>query len=110
MDPRAIYKATARLIHHAKWENTGQTEWIHSGLGAEFKESMVQERINQFFPQERVLLVLNRRNALDIPTDEAARYLRQMLSDGPIALWDHSLTQTMQFNRIGVFKCGRVSA
>ena len=110
MDSPAVHKAATHMLNVVEWDQRGGTEWTHAGLGTDFKEAVIQQQIDAFFSENQIYLILGRKDSLDISTKEAARLVRSALAGKSVTLWDHALTRAIHFNRIGVFKCGKVSA
>jgi len=110
MDSQQVEARTRRLARAVRWEGAPDGAWRYMGIAHGFLEAEVQARIEAFLPGERILLVMGRRDAAEVPASCAARIVRELLMVREVSLWDPALTRTMQFSRLGIYRVGLVEA
>ena len=109
MDPRSIYAGGTHNLGTVSWvRESSETEWIYTGDATEFQEDEVQGRIDEWFADELIYLVVGRLDSCSIERRAAARRIPSALTSTPtVRLVDHSFRRFAEFNEAGVMRLGQ---
>ncbi|MEM7020054.1 MAG: hypothetical protein AAF512_22280 [Pseudomonadota bacterium] len=88
------------------WDTSSSNEWAFVGEGSDFKDNKVSLLIDSYFSENELYLVVDRHNAYEILKGEATSKIKSNLHDKDIILSNKAFTRMIEFNHIGVAKCG----
>jgi len=109
MDSKNIFIASNRFLQNVSWENSGtESEWKYCGLNEKIKSQTLESEMFSFFNCNELYLITNRNDSRIINLSECIEFLSKNLEKYEITFSNISFTAFMVFNKIGVYKLGKI--
>ncbi|WP_061248501.1 hypothetical protein [Leptospira alstonii] len=112
LDSKNIYILCNTILAKVKWDKYNEeSEYFYVGDGNDFKEDDFKRVIFDFFKSDWLYLSLGRKNSKIILLEDAVLEIKNALYDQSIysdkaILVTGELTRVLEYNRIGVARCG----
>jgi hypothetical protein len=110
MDAHLIYTVANRLISHVTWQPTEDIGWLYCGLSDDLKTDLLDESINKHFQDQKIYLILYRKETCEIATVDAIATIASTIDKRDFSLWNLDFKKVMDFNKIGIFRIGTCTA
>ncbi len=108
MESKLLHKTTELKHSKVLWEYINGSEWVSFKQNNEIDFILIYNKIEEFLTKDEIYLVWERNNS-GLINYRHDKMLRAFLNIGNnFSLWNLELTKTIEFNRIGVFKCGSI--
>lgn len=109
MEPALIYAASEKIKYQVKWTRvTTDTEWRYIGSGAELNTALLQQIIDETFPQPSIVVAIDRQQSFTTTTDRIINEIKTLIGRTNLIIWDSGFTTAIECNAIGVARCGRI--
>lgn len=103
MESNLIYTTSCHMRTIANWG-----EWIYCGIGADIKEDVITNAINEYFQDSILYFVSDRKESGEIDKQNILERIRRELGQKEIFLWDVNFKKAINFNKIGVMRSGLI--
>lgn len=110
MDAHLIYTVAKRLISYVAWQPSDDIGWLYCGLSDDLKTDFLTESINNHFQDEKIYLVLDRKQTRELDTVNAIAAIASNIDKRDFSLWSLNFEKVMDFNKIGIFRIGMYTA
>lgn len=108
MDSRNIYEKCQHLMQKVVWLKCAdaESEYKYVGAGSCFEKEIAADVISSNFNDTVVLMVLHRKNSMEISIKEAPDLLQQHTETRNVVLTDKSFRIFVEFNMLGSYRVG----
>ena len=110
MDSRLIYAASERMTSHIVWTKETETEWIYFGADKDVNLEKVSKIIDGHFSESILLVCWTRQGSFETNKDDILITTRNILGYHDFVIWNSSFDHAIEFNKIGVLRCGQVGS
>ncbi|MBK7292048.1 MAG: hypothetical protein KBF82_13320 [Chitinophagaceae bacterium] len=107
MESKLIYIASEKLKGKIKWPKVSDGEWIYFGAGNEIKNDIVIEKINSHFSEQLLYVSWTRQDSFQTNRKEVFENIKHILGVQDFVIWNSSFSKAIEFNKIGVLRCGK---
>jgi hypothetical protein len=107
MNSRLIYIANERMKYHLRWPRLNGSEWIYCGTANEVNKEIVSKNIDSHFTENELYVALTRNDSFESNKKTIIASIEYILGFKNFTIWDKSFTSVIEFNKIGVFRCGK---
>ena len=97
-----------RLITKIKWPEDENLGWTYYGAEDKVKLDIVMETLNRHFSDDSLYVCWTRQNCFEVSKENILSEVNNILGYEDFRIWNKSFTRAIQFNKIGVLKCGEV--
>ena len=108
MDAKNIFIACSYMKSKIFWDSLNGNEWSFVGIAEDFKQEKVQSFLNEYFDEELVYFVTDKRASCEIELVNATNKLAETFEDEDVIICDKSFRKMVEFNKIGVARHGEV--
>lgn len=107
MDSRMIYSASEKMKGKIHWPRLTDTEWIYFGTKGGINKEIISDIINSHLSTSELYVSSTRENSFASTKQEILTLLDDILGCENFIIWNPSFTEAIEFNRIGVLRCGK---
>lgn len=104
LDSKQLFIKADFLFHRAKWVE----DWRYIDLETVL-EKRFTEILSSSFENEKVILIRGRRDSAVLNQNELHNLLSQDLCKSDFRIWNLEFTSVLEFNKIGVYRKGKIS-
>lgn len=108
MDSRLIFAASGKLKPQVSWVKNTETEWVYFGAGDEVNQDIVRDILNNYFEDPLLRVCWTRHDSFELDKNDFFATTKDILGYQDFMVWDASFDQAIEFNKIGVFRYGKV--
>ena len=108
MDSKLIYIANEKMKSQVDWPKTTDSEWIYFGAASEVNFDIVRQKINSHFTEQLLYISSTRQDSFQTNKENALENIKHILGVQDFVVWNSSFTKAIEFNKIGVLRCGTV--
>ena len=116
MDSKQLFRAYHSKYFLSNWLNEedevaqkeSEVKWTYCGVNEDFKSEMVNQLINNFFPEDEVYLCISPNNSSLVSKSIVANEIGKILHKKELGIMDKSFTKLMEFNQYGTFRSGLI--
>ena len=81
-------------------------EWFYCGVGDDTKEEVINNAINEYFPDSNLYFVTDRRESREMDKRDISERIKKELAQSNIFLWDVNFRKVMEFSTCGTMRSG----
>ncbi len=93
----------------ANWDKVGDSEWIYFGAGDEVNTELVMTTIDSYFSDEILNIALTRKGSFQSDKKLIKSSITSLLNTSDFIIWDSSFSKAIEFNKIGIFRHGKLT-
>ncbi len=108
MDSRIIFEKSEFFKFKVTWPKVTDSEWIYFGSGKDVNYDIVLRQFEIHFPTPALFISFNRINSFETKINMAKVTLEHLIGKENFIAWDDSFTKAIEFNNIGVLRCGQI--
>ncbi|UTW53907.1 hypothetical protein [Kordiimonas sp. SCSIO 12610] len=108
LDTKSIYIACEHSVGRVEWENSGEGEWYYIGDGNRLDGDRLLDFVNQFFGEEEIYLVVNRRVSFLVLAHDFLKQVSEMPNVTNYKLCDFQFKKFVQVSHVGVARRGQI--
>ncbi len=109
MDSRLIYESSVTMKQKINWDKVGDSEWIYFGAGDELNIELVIITIDSSFSDEILNIALTRKGSFQTDKKLIKSSIINLLNASDFIIWDTSFSRAIEFNKIGIFRQGKLT-
>jgi hypothetical protein len=108
MESRLIYIANKKMRANIQFAVTPDYGWVHFGAQPEVNIEIVKQKINHYFEEESLYVAHSRNDSIATTKKTIIEDIRDILGVDDFSIWNSSFTSVIDFNKIGVLRCGKM--
>jgi hypothetical protein len=108
VDSRIIFEKSEYLKFKVIWPKITDSEWIYFGAGKDVNYDIVLRQFEFHFSTAALFISFNRINSFETNIKMAKVTLEHLIGKENFIAWDDSFTKAIEFNNIGVLRCGQI--
>ncbi|MBK9982075.1 MAG: hypothetical protein IPP15_06540 [Saprospiraceae bacterium] len=111
MDSRLIFISSKTFQSKIEWEQTKYPDSEWSAIKSDIlsaKEQVYQIIVN-FFDSDILHVSIGRKNSFTTNKNQILSQIETLINQSNFYIWNERFTSTIEFNKIGVLRCGQVS-
>ena len=108
MDSKLLHIVSERMKSKIIWPKDEHLGWTYIGAGNEVKYDLVLELINKHFSDELLYVCCTRQKSFAVEKRNILNDAKTLIGNANFIIWDISFSKAIEFNNIGVLKCGSV--
>ena len=108
MESKLIYIANQKMKTKVTWSKSSDTEWIYFGAEKEANKDIVLQQINCHFSETQLYISHRRNDSFEARKNIILDSIEKILGYENFVIWNTSFTKAIEFNKIGVLRCGEV--
>lgn len=111
MEPQLIYIKSQTLIRKIKWAKvTPDSEWLHFNIDGDFKKELVVDVMYNHLKTKSIYNIIGRKDSILISLDDFEKNIEKFIQSKYCLIWDGNFEEVIEFDAIGVMRCGGLSA
>ena len=112
MESKLIYTASEAMKLKIFWTKVAEdSEWTYFGDDIEINRNIVNESINNYFPNDKSLYISwKRQQSFEANKIETIELIEKLLGKESFFVWNTQFKKVIEFNRIGVMRRGQVNS
>jgi hypothetical protein len=103
MESALIYSVGSHMKNIANW-----SAWVYCGIEDDIKEDVIENAVNEFFPDRMLYLVTNRKASGEVNKQDILERIKKGLGQNDFFIWDINFKKVIEFNKIGVMRNGLI--
>jgi hypothetical protein len=107
MESRLIYIANERMRANIQFAETSNYGWEYFGAKPEVNIEKVKQKINDHFEEEALYVAHSRNDSMETTKKTVIDDIKGILGVEDFSIWNSSFTSVIDFNKIGVLRCGK---
>lgn len=107
MNSRLIYISNEKLKPLVSWPLLNDSEWIYFGVGNELNLELISKAIDRHFYEKILYVSWKRDESFECSKTEIINSIKPLLGIEDFTIWDNSFKSVIEFNKIGVLRCGK---
>ncbi len=107
MNSRLIYISNEKLKPLVSWPLLNDSEWIYFGVGNELYLELIRQTIERHLHEETLYVSWMRDQSFECSKAEIINSIKPLLGIEDFTIWDKSFKSVIEFNKIGVLRCGK---
>jgi hypothetical protein len=107
MESRLIYIANERMRANIQFAQTPDYGWVYFGAQPEVNIEIVKQKINDHFGEEVLYVAHSRNDSIETNKKAIIENIEGILGVDDFSIWNSSFTSVIEFNKIGVLRCGK---
>jgi hypothetical protein len=108
MDSRMIFEASQHLKSKIIWITVGESEWQYFGAENEVNSEFVIEKVDSYFQDSRFYVSYSRSESFETSASKFIPSISKLIGFQNFMIWDLSFKKAIEFNLIGVLRCGYI--
>lgn len=104
-----IYIKSQHLRTKLEFIIYGDTEWIYFGAAEEANLAKIAKEINNWFNNVQLYVSLTRNDSFLTDKSKFIENVNNIIGHKDFLVWDTDFQRCIEFNRIGVFRAGKIS-
>ena len=109
MESRLIYIANKKMRANITIDESPHAGWVYFGAQPEVNLEFVQHTINQHFKEEILYIAHHRNDSTSTTGQNVLEEIKDIIGRDNFSIWNTTFTKVIDFNEIGVLRCGRKS-
>ncbi len=107
MDAHLIYIANEKMRVNIRYPHTEDSGWLYFGAQPEVNNEIVLQNINSHFSDTDLYVAHNRKDSFKTTKGNIINDIKNILGAEDFSIWDTSFSHVIDFNKIGVLRCGK---
>ncbi len=107
MESRLIYIANEKMRANIEFAETSDYGWLYFGAQPEVNIEIVKQKINDHFEEENLHIAHTRNDSTATTKKTIIEDIKDILGVDDFSIWNSAFTRVIDFNKIGVLRCGK---